>query len=184
MLIDSFLHCRPRRGAFFSWASCFVQCGVMPIQSKQSKSGSEAKKLAPDQRTEQRGSTWSFSSPPASSRSEIADAGSQFTITQMVAEGKRLQGEAFCARTHPGQEAAISQASDDITQQLPRQADDGWIEVVSTATGAGTIGMLVEATPNASRAAAGTPHNIVNALPQKILTVLISLAVCYCVTLL
>ena len=91
--------------------------------------------------------TWSFSSPPASSRSEIVDAGSQFTITQMVAEGKRLQGEAFCARTHPGQEAAISQASDDITQKVPRKADDGWIEVVSTATGAGTIGMLVEATP-------------------------------------
>ena len=118
--------------------------------------------MAPDQRTEQRGSTWSFSSPPASSRSEIADAGSQFTITQMVAEGKRLQGEAFCARTHPGQEAAISQASDDIRQQLPRQVDDGWIEVVSTATGAGTNGMLVGATPNASRAAAGTPHDIVH----------------------
>ena len=84
----------------------------------------------------------------------------------MGAEGKRLQGEAFCARTHPGQEAAISQASDDITQQLPRQADDGWIEVVSTATGAGTSGMLVGATPNASRAAVGTPHNIVNQTPR------------------
>jgi hypothetical protein len=137
----------------------------MPIQSKQSKSGSEAKKLAPDQRTEQRGSTWSFSSPPASSRSEIADAGSQFTITQMVAEGKRLQEEAFRAR----QEAGISQGVAAITEQLPRQADDDWVDVFCTATGPGTSGMLVGATPNASRAAAGTPHNIVNALfPQQI----------------
>ena len=43
------------------------------------------------------------------------------------------------------------------------------IEVVSTETGAGTIGMLVEATPTAARAAVCTPQNIVNTLfPQQI----------------
>jgi len=127
------------------------------------KASGVARQLSADAGTERHGSVWNLASPPASCRSEIA--GSHLTITQMVVDGKGLQEEAFRAR----QEAGISQGVAAITEQLPRQADDGWIEVVSTATGAGTSGMLVGATPNASRAAAGTPHNIVNApFPQQI----------------
>jgi hypothetical protein len=127
------------------------------------KASGVARQLSADAGTERHGSVWNLASPPASCRSEIA--GSHLTITQMVVDGKGLQEEAFRAR----QEAGISQGVAAITEQLPRQADDDWVDVFCTATGPGTSGMLVGATPNASRAAAGTPHNIVNALfPQQI----------------
>ena len=127
------------------------------------KASGVARQLSADAGTERHGSVWNLASPPASCRSEIA--GSHLTITQMVVDGKGLQEEAFRAR----QEAGISQGVAAITEQLPRQADDDWVDVFCTATGPGTSGMLVGATPNASRAAAGTPHNIVNALfPRQI----------------
>ena len=79
------------------------------------------------------------------------------SATQMVAEGKRLQEEAISARTHPGQEAGISQPAA-ATHQFSTQSDDGWVEASSSTTGAGTNGMLDGATPNAGRVAVGTPQ--------------------------
>ena len=146
----------------------FTYCIMGPTKPK---AAAAAKELRHCPRTEEMGSTWNLSSLPSSrssaSRSEIAGEGSQLvaeagvgpfvlpSATQMVTEGKRLQEEAFSARTYPGQEAGISQPAA-ATHQFSTQSDDGWVEASSSTTGAGTNGMLDGATPNAGRVAVGT----------------------------